>query len=243
MHSYEFEEENAELNNNTNYLDSLNPEQLDAVQHIDGPLLVLAGAGTGKTKVLTTRMAHIIFSRKAFPSQILAVTFTNKAAKEMRARVDNILGSSTEGMWLGTFHSIAAKILRRHAEQVGLTRDFVIIDYDDQLRLAKQIIADAGLDDKKHPPRMLLYIISRFKDKAWMPNQVPQSEEGLYASGKVRDLYAIYQARLKALNAVDFGDLTLLNIELFNNHVEILMEYQNKFKYILVDEYQDINVV
>lgn len=241
MHSYEPEEYDTS-DHSTKYLDSLNPEQLDAVQSIDGPLLVLAGAGTGKTKVLTTRIAHIIFSKKAFSSQILAVTFTNKAAKEMRARVDNTLGASTEGMWLGTFHAIAAKILRRHAEQVGLTRDFVIIDYDDQIKLAKQILNDAGLDDKKNPPKMLLYFINRFKDKAWMPNQVPQSEEGVYASGKVRDLYATYQARLKSLNAVDFGDLTLLNIELFNNHTDLLLEYQNKFKYILVDEYQDTNV-
>lgn len=228
--------------NNFSYLDNLNAPQLEAVRSTEGPLLVLAGAGTGKTRVLTSRIAHILHLRQAFPSQILAVTFTNKAAREMRGRVDSLTNNATDGIWLGTFHAIAAKILRRHAEVVGLTRDFTIIDYDDQVRLAKQILADFDIDDKKNPPRALISMISRFKDKAWSVGKVPESEAGFYALGKGRELYAAYQKRLKLLNAVDFGDLTLLNIELFNNHPDILREYQNKFKYILVDEYQDTNV-
>ncbi len=232
--------ENAGLD--TPYLNNLNQQQLDAVRTTEGPLLVLAGAGTGKTRVLTSRIAHILHSRLAFPSQILAVTFTNKAAREMRARVDSLANNTADGIWLGTFHAIAAKILRRHAEVVGLSRDFTIIDYDDQIRLAKQLLADFDIDDKKNPPRTLIYMIGRFKDKAWGVDKVPNSEVGFYANGLTRELYAAYQKRLKLLNAVDFGDLTLLNIELFNNNPDILREYQNKFKYILVDEYQDTNV-
>ena len=230
------------INISSNYLTGLNSQQLEAVCSTEGPLLVLAGAGTGKTKVLTSRIAHILYSKLAFPSQILAVTFTNKAAKEMRLRIDSQTSGAAEGLWLGTFHSIAAKILRRHAELVNLTRDFVIIDNDDQIRLVKQLLSDYNIDDKKNPPRGLLYLISRFKDKAWAPNQVPDTEVGFYGNAKVKDLYAEYQSRLRLMNAVDFGDLTLFNIVLFNQHIDILKEYQNKFKYILVDEYQDTNV-
>jgi DNA helicase-2/ATP-dependent DNA helicase PcrA len=225
-----------------NCLDNLNDVQREAVLATEGPLLVLAGAGTGKTRVLTARIAHILSLRLAFPSQILAVTFTNKAAREMRSRLDKLTLGAADGIWLGTFHSIASKILRRHAESIGLNRDFAIIDYDDQIRLAKQILADYNIDDKKNPPRALIYLIGRFKDKAWSVGKVPESEAGLYAGGRALELYATYQARLKVLNAVDFGDLTLLNIELFNKNPDILKEYQNKFKYMLVDEYQDTNV-
>ncbi len=230
------------LESNLSYLDNLNNPQLEAVHTTDGPLLMLAGAGTGKTRVLTSRIAHILASRLAFPSQILAVTFTNKAAREMRSRVDNLTDNTADGIWLGTFHAISAKILRRNGEVLGLTRDFTIIDYDDQIRLAKQILADFNIDDKKNPPRALISMISRFKDKAWSVGKVPEDEIGFYALGKGSELYAAYQQRLKLLNAVDFGDLILLNIELFNNHPDVLLEYQNKFKYILVDEYQDTNI-
>lgn len=225
----------------SDYLSQLNKEQSEAVMTTEGPLLVLAGAGTGKTRVLTTRIAHILNSRLAYPSQILAVTFTNKAAREMKSRVEGLLEDSTDGLWLGTFHSIAAKILRRHAELVGLTRDFTIIDMDDQLRLAKRILADLDIDEKKNPPKLMLYLISRYKDKAWASQKVPTSEIGMYADGKITSLYNEYQKRLRELNAVDFGDLLLLNIQLFNNHLDVYEQYRNKFKYILVDEYQDTN--
>lgn len=223
------------------YLNNLNNEQLEAVETTEGPLLVLAGAGTGKTKVLTSRIAHILMQKKAFQGQILAVTFTNKAAKEMKSRIETSMGN-VEGLWLGTFHSIASKILRRHAELVGLKRDFTIIDYDDQLRLAKQVIKDQNLDDKKNPPKLLLYLIGKLKDKAYSYDKVPVSENSDYADGRLTTLYREYQNRLKQLNACDFGDLLLYNLELFNKHDEVLIEYQNKFKYILVDEYQDTNV-
>lgn len=225
----------------SDYLSQLNKEQSEAVMTTEGPLLVLAGAGTGKTRVLTTRIAHILNSRLAYPSQILAVTFTNKAAREMKTRVEGLLEDSTDGLWLGTFHAIAAKILRRHAELVGLTRDFTIIDMDDQLRLAKRILADLDIDEKKNPPKLMLYLISRYKDKAWASQKVPTSEIGMYADGKITSLYNEYQKRLRELNAVDFGDLLLLNIQLFNNHLDVYEQYRNKFKYILVDEYQDTN--
>jgi len=224
------------------HLDGLNPEQLEAVNSTEGPLLVLAGAGTGKTRVLTSRVANILLNNKAFPNQILAVTFTNKAALEMRSRIEDMLQGSTDGIWLGTFHAIAAKILRRNAQHVGLTSDFTIIDPDDQLKLVKQILKDFNIDDKKNPPRLLLHIINRYKDKAYFPDKIPTSEIDSFADGKLVDLYKDYEKRLQALNAVDFGNLLLLNIKLFNENPDVLQEYQNRFHYILVDEYQDTNV-
>ncbi|MFN5381616.1 MAG: ATP-dependent helicase [Alphaproteobacteria bacterium] len=226
----------------SSYLEGLNPEQREAVENLDGPLLILAGAGTGKTKVLTTRIAHLLFNKRAFPSQILAVTFTNKASREMKSRMESLLGYEVDGLMLGTFHSIAAKVLRRHAELVGLTSSFTIIDYDDQLRLAKQILNDYNVDDKKNPPKVLVYLINHFKDKALAPDKVESYDNSYFADGKLPSLYAEYQRRLKLLNSADFGDLTLYNIEIFNTHLDVLEYYQNRFKYILVDEYQDTNV-
>ncbi len=223
------------------YLMDLNPEQLDAVLSTDGPLLVLAGAGTGKTKVLTTRISHLLTERKAFPSQILAVTFTNKAAKEMKSRLQAQLDFQVDGLWLGTFHSIAAKILRRHSDLIGFTKDFTIIDTDDQLRLAKQIMKDYNIDEKKNPAKLFLYLIGRYKDKALTPEKV-SGDVSNFANGMLLQLYTEYQKRLKSLNAMDFGDLLLFNIELFLKHEDVFTEYSNKFKYILVDEYQDTNV-
>lgn len=224
------------------YLEDLNVQQLEAVQETEGPLLVLAGAGTGKTKVLTSRVAHILDKHLAYPSQILVVTFTNKAASEMRQRTLTLVRESIDGMWLGTFHSIAAKVLRRHAEYVGLSNDFTIIDTDDQLRLAKQILLDNGLDIKKDTPKNMLSLIGRFKDKAWDPDDVPNNQVTLFARGKIKELYKEYQGRLEKLNSVDFGDIILHNVRLFNENPDILRQYQAKFKYILVDEYQDTNV-
>lgn len=224
------------------YFANLNPEQADAVATTEGALLVLAGAGTGKTRVLTTRITHILGERKAFPSQILAVTFTNKAAREMRDRIEKQLEGTSDGLWLGTFHAIAAKILRRHAECVGLTRDFQIIDMEDQARLIKQLLRDFNIDDKKNSPKLFSYLVGRFKDKAYSVKNIPSHENSGFADGRLLTLYDEYQKRLKQLNACDFGDLLLYNIELFNNHPEVYAEYLNKFKYILVDEYQDTNV-
>jgi len=225
----------------TKYTNGLNPEQLDAVLSIDGPLLVLAGAGTGKTKVLTTRIAHLLNERKAFPSQILAVTFTNKAAKEMKSRLQSQLDAPIDGLWLGTFHSIAAKILRRHADLLGFTKDFTIIDTEDQLRLAKQILKDYNIDEKKNPAKLFLYLIGRFKDKAITPDKA-SSDVSNFGNGMLVTLYSEYQKRLKSLNAMDFGDLLAFNIDLFQKNEDVFNEYANKFKYILVDEYQDTNV-
>jgi DNA helicase-2/ATP-dependent DNA helicase PcrA len=236
---------NEEVATVPSYLTALNQQQLEAVTHTEGPLLVLAGAGTGKTRVLTTRIAHILMERKAFPSQILAVTFTNKAAKEMKERVSQVIDEAAEGIWLGTFHSIAAKILRINAAAIGLTRDFIILDYDDQIRLIKQLFKDRGLDpnDKKNSPKLFIHLINKFKDKAQTPNNVPANLlHERFADFNLVDMYRDYQQRLLNNNAVDFGDLTMLNIELFNNNPDICQEYQNKFRYILVDEYQDTNV-
>jgi DNA helicase-2/ATP-dependent DNA helicase PcrA len=234
------------LENNPNreqdFTCGLNSEQIEAVNTTEGPLLVLAGAGTGKTKVLTSRIANILLTRKAFPSQILAVTFTNKAAREMYSRIEGIMQGNAAGIWLGTFHSIAAKILRRHAHFVVLTADFTIIDSDDQLKLVKQILKDFNIDDKKNPARLILHLINRYKDKAYFPNKVPTSEVSTYVDGKLVTIYEEYEKRLQSLNAVDFGNLLLLNIKLFNEHPDVLLEYQNRFHYILVDEYQDTNV-
>ena len=225
-----------------NILSGLNPPQIEAAQHTEGPLLVLAGAGTGKTKVLTTRIAHILFQGLAQPNQIMAVTFTNKAAREMVGRVEAIMGRPMPGMWLGTFHSLCVRILRKHPEFVGLSRDFTIIDADDQTRLCKQILTEKGVDTKKWPPRQLVNTISRWKDNAWYPSDVPESE-GRNFDGKGIFLYEEYQKRLGINNACDFGDLLLKAVKLFKANTELLEKYQNWFKYVLVDEYQDTNAV
>ncbi|SLN20125.1 ATP-dependent helicase [Pseudooctadecabacter jejudonensis] len=223
------------------YLEGLNPAQREAVEALNGPVLMLAGAGTGKTKALTARIAHLLATRSAQPNEILAVTFTNKAAREMKTRVGALTGH-IEGMpWLGTFHAICVKLLRRHAELVGLKTNFTILDTDDQLRLLKQQVAAAEIDDKRWPARMLSGIIDGWKNKAWVPSQVPVAESSAF-DGKGIELYAAYQQRLKDLNACDFGDLLLHMVTIFQTHDGVLKEYQERFKYILVDEYQDTNV-
>ncbi|WP_132253092.1 ATP-dependent helicase [Methylobacterium segetis] len=225
------------------YLEGLNPEQRRAVETTDGPVLVLAGAGTGKTRVLTTRIAHLIATGKARPYDILAVTFTNKAAREMKARIGALIGPAGEGMpWLGTFHAIGTKILRRHAELVGLKSDFTILGTDDQLRLMKQVIADQNIDEKRWPARALASAIDGWKNRGLAPEQVPPGEAGAFAFGKGGALYTAYQARLATLNAVDFGDLLLLCLKLWRENPDVLENYQHRFRYILVDEYQDTNV-
>ncbi len=225
------------------YLKGLNAEQRQAVEQTDGPVLVLAGAGTGKTRVLTTRIAHILWTRRARPNEILAVTFTNKAAREMKERIGQLLGGSTEGLpWLGTFHSIGMRILRRHAELVGLSSNFTILDVDDQIRLVKQIIEAEKLDGKRWPARQLAGLIDGWKNKGLTPAKVPAGERFNFANGRGIELYAAYQKRLKELNAVDFGDLLLENLRLFLEHPDVLKQYHRWFTYILVDEYQDTNV-
>jgi DNA helicase II / ATP-dependent DNA helicase PcrA len=225
------------------YLAGLNPEQRLAVETLDGPVLVLAGAGTGKTRVLTVRIAHILSLGRARPSEILAVTFTNKAAREMKARVGDIVGHVVEGMpWLGTFHSIGVKILRRHAELVGLKTDFTILDVDDQIRLLKQLLEAENIDEKRWPARVLAMLIDGWKNRGLTPEQVPSGEAAAFANGKGLKLYKAFQERLKILNAADFGDLLLENIRLFREQPEVLRQYQSRFKFILVDEYQDTNV-
>jgi ATP-dependent DNA helicase UvrD/PcrA len=225
------------------YLDDLNPEQREAVVTLDGPVLVLAGAGTGKTRVLTTRIAHILATGRARPGDILAVTFTNKAAREMKQRVGTMVGQIVEGMpWLGTFHSIGVKILRRHAELVGLKPDFTILDVDDQIRLLKQLLEAENIDEKRWPARVLAGLIDSWKNRGLTPEQVPAGESASFANGKGKKLYAAFQERLKVLNATDFGDLLLECIRLFREQSEVLRQYQARFKYILVDEYQDTNV-
>lgn len=225
------------------YLDGLNPEQRKAVETLDGPLLVLAGAGTGKTRVLTTRLAHLIQTGRARPWNLLAVTFTNKAAREMRERALNLIGPDGEGLrWLGTFHSISAQILRRHAELVNLKSSFTIIDTDDQIRLCKQIIEAENIDPKRWTPRFLAGLIDGWKNRALTPDKVPGDEAYQFADGRGIKLYEIYQARLTVLNACDFGDLLLHNIRLFQDNADLLADYHQKFRYILVDEYQDTNV-
>jgi DNA helicase-2/ATP-dependent DNA helicase PcrA len=221
-------------------LERLNTAQRQAVEAMEGPVLVLAGAGTGKTRVLTTRLAHILLTGRASPFQILAVTFTNKAAREMQERVAHLTGQPNEGWFLGTFHSIAARILRKHAERVGLKSNFTILDSDDQQRLIKQILEAENVDTKRTPPRMVLAVIERWKDRGYLPDKVPPSEIG--PNAKFLNYYVIYQDRLKTLNACDFGDLLLYNLVLLQNHLDLLQEYQHRFRYILVDEYQDTNV-
>jgi DNA helicase-2/ATP-dependent DNA helicase PcrA len=225
------------------YLADLNPEQRQAVETLDGPVLVLAGAGTGKTRVLTTRIAHILNLARAHPSQILAVTFTNKAAREMKERVGQMVGQIVEGMpWLGTFHSIGVKILRRHAELVGLKSNFTILDVDDQIRVIKQILEAEKLDEKRWPARVLAMLIDGWKNRGLTPEQVPSGEAASFANGKGKKLYTAYQERLKTLNAADFGDLLLENIRLFRQNADVLRSFQERFRFILVDEYQDTNV-
>ncbi|MEX2450985.1 MAG: UvrD-helicase domain-containing protein [Rhodospirillales bacterium] len=224
------------------YLDQLNDAQRQAVETTEGPVLVLAGAGTGKTRVLTTRLAHILIKGHARPWDLLAVTFTNKAARQMQNRVASLLGRPTEGWWIGTFHAIGARILRQHAETVGLTGTFTILDADDQVRLLKQLLAAHEIDEKRWPARILCNIIQRWKDRGLTPEKVSDAEGAEFANGKALDLYKEYQARLVTLNAADFGDLLLHNLTLFQNNPDILKKYQHQFRYILVDEYQDTNV-
>jgi DNA helicase-2/ATP-dependent DNA helicase PcrA len=226
------------------YFAGLNKEQREAVEAVDGPVLVLAGAGTGKTRVLTTRLAHILATRRAWPGQILCVTFTNKAAREMKERIGALIGGVVEGMqWLGTFHSIAAKMLRRHAELAGLKSNFTILDTDDQLRLMKQLIDAEGIDEKRWPARTLAAMIDAWKNRGLRPDDVSEGEAQGYAFGKGKTLYRQYQERLKALNAADFGDLLLETLHILRNHADILADYRDRFRYMLVDEYQDTNVV
>ena len=226
------------------YLAGLNPPQREAVVTTDGPVLVLAGAGTGKTAALTARLAHLLYTRKAWPSEILSVTFTNKAAREMRERVGRLVGDVVEGMpWLGTFHAIGAKMLRRHAELVGLQSNFTILDTDDQLRLLKQLILAADLDEKRFPARSLAGLIDEWKNKGLTPGDIDAGESERYANGKGATLYARYQERLRALNACDFGDLLLHMLVVLKTHRDVLEHYQQRFRYIMVDEYQDTNSV
>ena len=227
----------------TDYLDRLNPEQRAAVETVDGPLLVLAGAGTGKTRVLTTRFAHILLTSRAWPSQVLAATFTNKAAREMRERVSAILGRPVEGLWLGTFHALCARMLRRHAELAGLSANFTILDADDQLRLLKQVMEVERVDTKRWVPPALMAVIQRWKDRGLTPARVTPAEDTDFAAGRARELYSAYQARLRAVNAVDFGDLLLHMTEILRGQPDVLAQYHRMFRYILVDEYQDTNLV
>ncbi len=224
------------------HLAGLNPEQLAAVTAPDGPLLVLAGAGTGKTRVLTCRLAHLLIEGRVRAGEVLAVTFTNKAAREMAERVERLIGRSVQGLWLGTFHAMGVRMLRAHAELVGLEPSFTILDTDDQLRLLKQVLLAAGLDERRWPARGLAALIQRWKDKGWRPEQVPAAELSDFALGRGRELYAAYQERLATVNACDFGDLLLHGLTLLQGHPELLERYQRRFRAILVDEYQDTNV-
>ena len=225
------------------YLSGLNAEQRKAVLELDGPLLVLAGAGTGKTRVLTTRLAHILATKRAWPGQILAVTFTNKAAREMKGRIGMLIGGVVEGMqWLGTFHSIGARMLRRHAELAGLKPSFTILDTDDQLRLIKQLLSAENIDEKRWPARTLASIIDGWKNRGLTPAEVSEGDGQGFAFGRAREFYGLYQARLKALNACDFGDLLLEPIRILRSNASMLDDYQSRFAYMLVDEYQDTNV-
>ncbi len=224
------------------YLDGLNPAQRQAVEVLDGPVLMLAGAGTGKTRALTARIAHLLARGAARPNEILAVTFTNKAAREMKERVGRLMGQAVEGLpWMGTFHSISVKILRRHAELVGLKSNFTILDTDDQIRLLKQVIAAANIDEKRWPARQLAGLIDQWKNRAWGPEQVPSAEASAF-NHMGTELYAAYQQRLLTLNACDFGDLLLHVVTIFQTRPDVLEQYQRWFRYILVDEYQDTNV-
>jgi DNA helicase-2/ATP-dependent DNA helicase PcrA len=225
------------------YLEGLNPEQRDAVETTDGPVLVLAGAGTGKTRVLTTRLAHLLATGKAKPWELLAVTFTNKAAREMRERITTIIGPQAEGLrWLGTFHSVAAQILRRNAELVGLKSSYTILDDDDQERLIKQILEAENIDTKRWTPKALAGLIDHWKNRGWTPDRLPAAENAHFGPNRGQALYRLYQERLRVLNACDFGDLLLHNLTIFTSHPDVLAEYHDRFRYLLVDEYQDTNV-
>jgi len=224
------------------YLEDLNPAQREAVEALDGPVLMLAGAGTGKTKALTSRIVHLLNTGRARPNEILSVTFTNKAAREMKNRVGTLLGMQIEGMpWLGTFHSICVKLLRRHAELVRLKSNFTILDMDDQNRLIKQLILANNIDEKRWPARQMGAIIDHWKNRAWTPEKVPSAEAGAF-NNRGTEIYTQYQTRLRELNAVDFGDLLLHMVTIFQIHDDVLEQYQRWFKFILVDEYQDTNV-
>jgi DNA helicase-2/ATP-dependent DNA helicase PcrA len=224
------------------YLEGLNTEQKQAVEALDGPVLVLAGAGTGKTRVLTTRLTHILTQNKARPWEILAVTFTNKAAREMRERITHMIGPQAEGLrWLGTFHAIAAQILRRHPELVGLKSTYTIIDTDDQERLIKQVLESQNIDTKRWPPKLMSGLIDQWKNRGWTPKKVPAGESAQFGNNQGQAIYAQYQDRLRVLNACDFGDLLLHNLTLFTEHPDVLADFQSRFRYILVDEYQDTN--
>ncbi|KWV96267.1 ATP-dependent helicase [Erythrobacter sp. AP23] len=237
-------DQTAETGDIPPYAARLNAPQREAVLTTEGPVLMLAGAGTGKTAALTARLAHLIATRRAWPSEILCVTFTNKAAREMRERVGRHIGDAVEGMpWLGTFHSIGARMLRRHAELVGLESNYTIIDTDDQLRLLKQLIQENDLDEKRWPARQLAGLIDRWKNRGLNPSDLDAVENEAYANGKGAQFYKLYQDRLKALNACDFGDLLLHMLNIFRQHRDVLEQYQQRFKYILVDEYQDTNQV
>jgi len=225
------------------YLEGLNAEQKAAVEATEGPVLVLAGAGTGKTRVLTTRLAHILSTGKAKPWELLVVTFTNKAAREMRERITHMIGPEAEGLrWLGTFHSVAAQILRRHAELVGLKSNYTILDTDDQERLLKQVMEAEGVDHKRWTPKTLAGLIDHWKNRGWTPDKLPPAEGAQFASNKGQTLYRLYQDRLRVLNACDFGDLLLHNLTIFMSKPDVLAEFHSRFRYILVDEYQDTNV-
>jgi len=226
----------------TPYLDGLNPTQRAAVEATEGPVLVLAGAGTGKTRVLTTRLAHILHQGLARPWQVLAVTFTNKAAREMKNRIEQLVGMPVERLWLGTFHALGARILRRHAELVGLRPDFTILDADDQVRLVKQILQAESVDDQRWPARAVLGVIERWKDRGLTPDRVPAGDGSEIAGGRVLEIYGAYQARLLQLNACDFGDLLLHCLTIFTTHNDVLADYQDRLRYIMVDEYQDANI-
>lgn len=231
------------LSSSDDHLHGLNDEQRRAVTTTEGPLLILAGAGTGKTRVLTTRFAHILLRGLAWPEQILAVTFTNKAAHEMRDRVSQLIGKPAEGLWLGTFHALCARMLRRHAPSVGLDHNFTILDADDQLRLLKQIMVAQSIDIKRWPPVQLMHHIQLWKDRAFLPEQITEAHDTDFANGHAKKIYALYQERLKELNACDFGDLMLHMVTLFRSFPEILALYHKRFRYILVDEYQDTNSI
>ena len=225
------------------YLEGLNPDQRAAVEATEGPILVLAGAGTGKTRVLTTRLAHLLATGKARPWELLAVTFTNKAAREMRERIAAIIGPQAEGLrWLGTFHSIAAQILRRHAELVGLKSNYTILDTDDQERLIKQVLEAGNVDTKRWTPKHLAGLIDHWKNRGWTPDRLPSQEGAHFDNNRGQAHYRLYQERLRVLNACDFGDLLLHNITLFTSQPNVLAEYHDRFRYLLVDEYQDTNV-
>ncbi|MEM9750914.1 MAG: UvrD-helicase domain-containing protein [Pseudomonadota bacterium] len=233
---------NGDVAAEPDYLQGLNAEQREAVVTTEGPVLVLAGAGTGKTRALTTRLAHLLATGKAKPWQILAVTFTNKAAREMRQRTGALVGQAVEGMqWLGTFHSIGAQILRRHAEIVDLKSNFTILDTDDQIRLCKQVIADAGLDEKRWTGRALAFLLDGWKNKGLTPDRLTAADAAAFAGGRGQELYAAYQARMTTLNAADFGDLLVHGLTIFQKSPDILADFHDRFRYILVDEYQDTN--